>query len=68
MVENDEWTNWMNGSGILPNQRKRLLLKLAADVRKDVNSQRDKIGVLISRKAMIQCRFAYNLNRIWEDK
>ena len=68
MVSNEEWTNWKNGSGKLPNPGKRFFLQLAAAAVRDVAQQRDSDGVLYTRKAMIRCGMALNLNGRWEVK
>lgn len=69
MVEKEEWTDWMDDeSGKLLNPRKRLFLKLTAEVIRDVSAQRDKDVVLYSRKEMIQCGITRNLKGVWEVK
>lgn len=68
MVTKDEWTCFKNGSGKLPNPAKRFFLQLAADSVRAVAKQRDSDGFLFSRKAMIRCGMALNLNGRWEVK
>lgn len=68
MVTEEEWTDWKNGSGKLPNPGKRFFLQLAAEAVRDVAQQRDSDGVLYVRKAMIRCGMALNLNGQWEVK
>jgi len=67
MTVSEAWTDWKKGSGKLPNPGKKFFLQLAADVIKEVNQQRDKDGILYTRKAMIRCGMACNLNGIWEE-
>eukprot|EP00171_Calliarthron_tuberculosum_P002297 IDg2297t1 len=62
MIQNNEWVDWKNGSGKLPNPGKTFYLKLAASVIKEVQNSRDKDGVLYTRKAKIGCGMELNLN------
>lgn len=66
MIKKNEWVDWKAGSGKLANPGKRFYLKLAADVIKEVDNERDKNGVSFTRKAMIGCGMALNLNGVWE--
>ena len=68
MVTQDEWKSWKEGSGKLENPGKRFFLQLAADSVRDVSKQRDSVGVFYTRKAMIRCGMALNLNGQWEVK
>lgn len=47
---------------------KRLFLQLAFDVIRNVNSQRDKDGVLYSRKAMTLYASSKYINWVWHVK
>lgn len=67
MVKENMWTD-ASCSGRLKNPGKRFFLKLAADVNRCVAQQRDSEGVLFTRKAMIRCGMALNLNGIWEER
>lgn len=53
-------------SGRLPNPGKRFFLKLAADSVRDVNQQRDEMGITYARKSMIRCGLAKSGNGLWE--
>lgn len=52
---------WTLGSGKLPNTGKNFFLKLAAAAVHDVNSQRDKNGLIYARKAMIMTGMSLNV-------
>ncbi|KAL3687832.1 hypothetical protein R1sor_014141 [Riccia sorocarpa] len=52
--------------GKLLNPGKTFFLKLAASSVRKVNVMRDKQGVLYTRKAMIRCGLAKNVNGVWE--
>ena len=58
--------NAWNRSGLLPNPGNAYFLRLAADVVRDVNDQRDENGITYARKAMILCGMSLNTNGIWE--
>lgn len=66
MIESDKWVDWRDGSGMLTNPGKRFYLQLAAAVIKDVDRDRDRNGVLYSRKSMMCYGMALNLNGRWE--
>lgn len=66
MIKKKQWVDWRSGSGKLTNPGKVFYLKLAADVVREVDNQRDSDGVSLSRKAMMGCGMALNLNGRWE--
>lgn len=68
-VAEGEWqsTNEGQGSGRLINPGKRFFLKLAADVVRDVNNQRDSAGVSYARRAMIRTGLSLNLQGVWTE-
>lgn len=43
-------------------------MQLAADVIKEVDNDRDSDGILYSRKVMMGCGLALNLNGKWEEQ
>lgn len=67
MISNNMWSD-PSRSGRLVNPGKRYFLQLAADVARSVFQQRDSDGVLFTRKAMIRCGMALNLNGVWEER
>lgn len=67
MVTEGQWTDFKRGSGKLPNPGKRFYLELAASVTRMVNKDRDRDNVLYTRKAMIRCGMALNINGVWEE-
>lgn len=68
MVQEDTWADFRKGSGKLPNPGKRLFIELVAKSVRNVDSHRDSDGLPFSRKAMIRCGLALNLNGEWEVK
>eukprot|EP00171_Calliarthron_tuberculosum_P000799 IDg799t1 len=67
MVTKEEWRDFKKRSGKLNNPGKKFFLKLASAAICEVNMQRDNHNVLYTRKAMIRCGMANNLNGIWEE-
>jgi hypothetical protein len=49
----------------LKNPGKEYFLHLAADVMRDMNSERDAYGFSCARKAMIRCGLSLDVDRIW---
>lgn len=68
MISNKMWTDPRAGSGRLINPGKQFFLSMAADVVRTVGQQRDKDGILYTRKALVRCGMALNLNGLWEER
>ena len=68
MIEQNMWIDPRQGSGKLVNSGKTYFLNLAKNTVRDMNAQRDKNGMLYSRKAMIRCCLSKSENGVWEEK
>ena len=55
------------GSRKLENPGKEFFLKLARDVIRNVNNERDKNGHFYARKAMVRTGLSLNFNGKWEE-
>ena len=66
MVGLNAWTNPREGSEKVPNSGKKYFLGLAADMVRTVSAQRDSDWILYTRKALIRCGMAMNINGLWE--
>lgn len=67
MVSEQSWKEFKNGSDKLPNPGKSIFIELEAKDAQKVNNERDKDHFLYTRKAMIRCGMARNINGLWEE-
>lgn len=66
MMKNIRRGVWADSSGKIANPGKAYFLGLAARCVREVNLQRDKLGLSFARKAMFLTGFAKNTNGVWE--
>lgn len=66
ILNDAELSEWKRGSIKLCNSAEYFFLRLAAAAVCEVSSQRDSDFVLFTRKAMMRCIMACNLDGRWE--
>jgi hypothetical protein len=59
---------WREGSSALQNPRKPFFLRMAAEVVRRINEQRDQTGLTYARKAMIRCGLSFDITGEWHEK